>query len=60
MSVRHTGKHRIVVAPAYRVHRRTTMMLSAIVVTLFTIVMLIANLVYFNETGTSIIPGLGA
>jgi hypothetical protein len=59
MSVRHTGKHSIVVTPTYRVHRRVTVMLSAIVLSLVTIVALVANMVYLNQTGASLIPGLG-
>ncbi len=59
MSIRHTGKHRIVAAPAYRVHRRVTWILSAIVVSLGMIVISMANMVYFTQTGASVIPGLG-
>ncbi|MFT4200475.1 hypothetical protein [Gordonia sp. (in: high G+C Gram-positive bacteria)] len=59
MSIRHTGRHSIVTSPDYRAHRRVTMILSAIVVSLFLIVALVADLVYLNETGTSLIPGLG-
>ncbi|GAB08177.1 hypothetical protein GOARA_004_00170 [Gordonia araii NBRC 100433] len=58
MSIRHTGKHSIVATPSYRVHRRTTVILSAIVVNLSLIVMIVANQVYFNETGGTLIPGI--
>ena len=47
------------VTPTYRVHRRVTVMLSAIVLSLVTIVALVANMVYLNQTGASLIPGLG-
>lgn len=59
MSIRHTGKHSIVMTPSYRNHHRVTMILSTIVVSLSTIVAVVANMVYLNETGVSLIPGLG-
>ncbi|MFT3898755.1 MAG: hypothetical protein QM728_00700 [Gordonia sp. (in: high G+C Gram-positive bacteria)] len=59
MSIRHTGRHSIVTTAPYRAHRRVTAMLTAIVASLFLIVALVADLVYLNETGTSLIPGLG-
>ncbi len=59
MSIRHTGKHRIVATPSYRAHHRVTLMLSAIVVSLAMIVVTVANLVYLNQTGANLIPGLG-
>ena len=57
MTIRH--RQSIVAAPAYRVHRRVTWILSAIVVSLAMIVVAVANMVYFTETGASLIPGLG-
>jgi len=59
MTIRHTGKHSIVTPPAQRVHRRVTVILSAIVVSLFLIVTAFANMLYVDATGASLIPGLG-
>ena len=58
MTIRHTGKHRIVAAPAYRVHRRVTWILSSIVVSLALIVVAMADLVYTTQTGASLTGGL--
>lgn len=58
MTIRHTGKHRIVATPTYRAHRRVTWILSAIVVSLGMIVIAMADLVYATHTGSSLAGGL--
>jgi hypothetical protein len=58
MTIRHTGKHRIVMTPTYRAHRRVTWILSAIVVSLALIVVAMADLAYTTQTGASLTGGL--